>query len=93
MGCSHSKRKPENVKTGKSKLVAEIKKYEKFDYSEKPGGEGPPATQAMRSAIPDDDMVVGAGDSHENSRDHEHIAADGDMLRVSEARNPVRAGR
>ena len=90
MGCSHSKRKPENVKTGKSRLVAEVKRYEKFDYSEKPAGDGPPTTQAMRSAIPDDG-VVGAGDSHENSRDHEQIAAEGDILRVSDTRGPARA--
>lgn len=34
MGCSHSKRKPENVRSGKSRLQGEIEKFKNFNYTE-----------------------------------------------------------
>lgn len=36
MGCSHSQRRPENVRSGKSRLQGEISKYKNYDYSERP---------------------------------------------------------
>lgn len=36
MGCSHSVRKNENVRSGKSKLQGEISKYRNYDYAERP---------------------------------------------------------
>ena len=53
MGCSHSVRRPENVKGGKSKLTGEVKKYQTFDYSEVPAGGQPPSLNPMEEAIPD----------------------------------------
>lgn len=79
MGCSHSARKPENIKTGKSKLVAEIKKYERFNYAERPEDDQPPMTRAMQSAIPDDDMIVGEETDGHHRKNH----IDDDMLRIS----------
>ena len=34
MGCSHTIRNPKNERTGKDRIMAEIKKYKNFNYAE-----------------------------------------------------------
>ena len=53
MGCSHSARRPENVRTRSKKLMDEIKRYSKFDYNENPENAKPPKLQQAGQAIPE----------------------------------------
>jgi hypothetical protein len=58
MGCSHSKRKPENIHTGAQRLQGEIYKYKNFNYSESKNSEDTsPPLHVAGPAFPDKSFI------------------------------------